>query len=109
MAQKSIAEIISIVKEYLLVLRKNNIHFEKAFIFGSYAKGVAIENSDIDIALIMETFDKDRFDTRLKLMKYSRKFSEVIEPHPFQISEFDDSNPFAREILKDGINIEIEK
>ncbi len=108
MAQKSITEIISIVKDYLSVLKKNNIRFEKVFLFGSYAKGLALENSDIDIALIMEDFEKDRFDTRLKLMKYSRNFSEVIEPHPFKFSEFDVSNPFAREIIKNGITIDLE-
>ncbi|KAF0153154.1 MAG: nucleotidyltransferase [Ignavibacteria bacterium] len=108
MAQKSVTEIISIVKDYLSILKKNNIRFEKAFLFGSHAKGLALENSDIDIALIMGNFDKDRFETRLKLMRYSRNFSEVIEPHPFIISEFNDSNPFAREIIKDGINIELE-
>lgn len=108
MAQKPVTEIISIVKDYLSILKKNNIRFEKVFLFGSYAKGLALENSDIDIALIMENFDNDRFDTRLKLMKYSRNFPEVIEPHPFKFSEFNASNPFAREIIKDGINIEIE-
>lgn len=105
MAQKSITEIITIAKEYLSLLRENNIHFEKAILFGSHVKGLAIEDSDIDIALIMKSFDNDRFDTRLKLMKYSRKFPEVIEPHPFSIAEFEDSNPFAHEILKDGIEI----
>ena len=36
-------------------------------------------------------------------MKYGRKFEEVIEPHPFFNSEFNKANPFASEILKNGI------
>ena len=35
-------------------------------------------------------------------MKFAREFEEVIEPHPFLSSEFDESDPFVSEILRTG-------
>ncbi len=37
--------------------------------------------------------------------KLSRKFDTRIEPHPFDETDFNSSNPFANEILKKGIKI----
>jgi len=36
-------------------------------------------------------------------MKYCRDFDEVIEPHPFWVKEFNKQNPFASEIMNEGI------
>jgi hypothetical protein len=37
-------------------------------------------------------------------MKISRRFDARIEPHPFEESDFD-TNPFAKEILNNGIRV----
>jgi uncharacterized protein len=82
---------------------KAGLPLEKVILFGSYSSNEQKDDSDIDLAVVLKEYSVDRFNTRLELMKYSREFEEVIEPHPFLFSEFDDSNPFISEILKHGI------
>lgn len=105
MAVKTDREIKKIVKEYTRLLIEAGLPVEKIILFGSYALKKADDNSDIDLAVILKELKEDRFTTRLKLMKFCRNFNEVIEPHPFLNSEFNDTNPFAYEILRNGIII----
>ena len=53
---------IRIVGEYINFLKQQKYEIKKAYIFGSYANGSYNEDSDIDIAVVMEKMD-DRFDT----------------------------------------------
>ena len=105
MAIKTDREIEKIIKEYARLLLNAGLKIDKIILFGSYALKKANENSDIDLAIVFKELMEDRFDTRLKLMKFSRKFNEVIEPHPFLTSEFNDTNPFAFEIMNNGIEV----
>jgi len=73
-----------------------------SFLFGSDAKGVESEWSDIDIAILTDEFIDDSFDFTFLLMKVAREIDADIEPHPFQVEEFNDENPIAAEILKTG-------
>ena len=91
--------------EYSLLLLKAGLPLEKAILFGSYSSESQKEYSDIDLAIVLKEYHKDRFNTRLRLMKYSRDFDDVIEVHPFLSSEFDKSNPFVKEIIESGIEI----
>ncbi|MBA7678127.1 hypothetical protein ES703_86398 [subsurface metagenome] len=95
---------IQTVNKYLDYLKKQKYKIKKAYIFGSYAKNDYNEDSDIDIAIVMENID-DHFDTQINLMKLRRKFDNRIEPHPFEVDEFNESHPFAFEILKTGIEV----
>jgi len=93
-----------IIQDYLAVLRKNNFPVVKAFIFGSHAKGTQNADSDIDLAVTLETV-ADRFEVGAQLAKLTRKVDIRIEPHPFHVNEFNMSHPFAREILRHGIEV----
>ncbi len=95
---------IQTVNRYLDYLKKQKYKIKKAYIFGSYSKNTYTEDSDIDIAIIMENID-DHFDTQIDLMKLRRNFDTRIEPHPFEVEDFNDSNPFACEIIKTGIEV----
>jgi predicted nucleotidyltransferase len=75
---------------------------EQAILFGSYAKGTNHDDSDIDI--IIHNVD-DIIDTQIDLMKLRRKVDLRIEPHPFMLVDFVNSNPVVNEILKYGIII----
>ena len=105
MAVRTIEDARRLAHEYYLMLLKAGLPVEKVILFGSYSRNEQKEFSDIDIAVVMKEYHKDRFDTRLELMKYAREFEEVIEPHPFLASEFDETEPFASEILHSGIGI----
>ncbi len=105
MAVKSNRQINKVIKEYTTLLLNAGFPIEKIILFGSYALRKAKTDSDIDLAIVLKKISEDKFSTRLKLMKYCRNFDEVIEPHPFLKSEFTETNPFASEILKNGITV----
>ena len=65
-------------------------------------------DSDIDIAVVivnMENF----FATQMQLMRIRRDVDLRIEPHPIGESDFTEMNPFAFEIQKSGIELQIER
>ncbi len=95
---------LRIVKEYINFLQKNQYNVQKAYVFGSYAKGNFDDDSDIDIAIILRNL-KNSFNMQVDLMKLRRKFDTRIEPHPFDEKGFDFSNPLVNEILKTGIKV----
>lgn len=93
-----------IVKKYVNYLKANKYNIKKAFVFGSYANGRFHEDSDIDLAIVLSNLSNS-FIMQIELMKLSRKFDTRIEPHPFDESDFNDANPFANEILTNGVQI----
>jgi predicted nucleotidyltransferase len=94
-----------VIEKYMAALADADIIIESAFLFGSYSKGNANEWSDIDIALVSGSFTGDRIRDRDKFRKHTRKFSSMIEVIPFSRDDFNEDNPFAREIIKTGIRI----
>ncbi len=96
--------VIEIVKKYISYLKENKFNIQQAYLFGSYVTGKYHDDSDIDLALIMNNLP-NRFITQVELMKIGRKFDTRIEPHPFEASDFNTMNPFANEILSRGIQI----
>ena len=97
-------ETLEIVKKYIDYLLNNNFYIERVYLFGSYAKGIVDKDSDIDIAVVFKDLP-DSFDMQVQLMKLRRKFDTRIEPHPFEESDFNLSNPLAIEILNTGVQI----
>lgn len=95
---------LKIIKEYINYLKANKFNVQKAFLFGSYVTGKYHEDSDIDLAIILDNLS-NRFVTQVELMKISRKFDTRIEPHPFEESDFNATNTFTNEILNKGIQI----
>lgn len=105
MAVRSIDDARRIARQYNTVLLNAGFPVEKLIIFGSFSRNEQKEFSDIDIAVILREYSKDRFETRLALMKYARDFDDIIEPHPFLAAEFDDTEPLAHEIMHTGIEV----
>ena len=96
-------EIRQIVHRFLREVVRSGIHLENAYIFGSYAKGVANPYSDIDVAVISSDLSDDRYHERLRLMEIAGAIDSRIEPAPFNFSTFTQDNPVAWEVLKTGI------
>ena len=61
---------IKIIKKYIKFLQENNYEVQKAYIFGSYAKGNYDDNSDIDLAIILKNL-KNGFNIQLLLKTQS--------------------------------------
>jgi len=97
---------LNLSKKYLEKLRDNGIKFTDAWLFGSYAKGLQKENSDIDLAIVLD--EKEiTFDKEVKLMIIRNGEETTIEPHPFTKEEFDTGNPFVNQIMKNGERIKM--
>jgi predicted nucleotidyltransferase len=97
--------IILTINLLLTELRENNIIIEKSILFGSYAKGTYNEFSDIDLALISDSFSGNRFLDKEKIRPFIVKINTDISPMPFRPEDFNSDNIFASEILKYGIAI----
>jgi len=57
------------------------------------------------IALVSEVFEGDRMADKDKIRKITLAVSSEIEVVPFPPNEFNEQNPFAREILQTGIKL----
>jgi len=97
---------INLSKKYLKKLMENDIKISDAWLFGSYAKGIQKENSDIDLAIVLDE-NEMTFDKEVKLMILRNGEETIIEPHPFTKEEFEVINPFVNQIIKNGERIKI--
>ena len=78
---------------------------KQVYLYGSYAKGIYDNDSDIDIAVVAEDFTGDLFEDTFSLMKVRRNVDYKIEPHPFTVEDFTVENPTAKEVMETGIRI----
>jgi predicted nucleotidyltransferase len=86
-------------------LVKEKIDVRHVYLYGSYVKGDYTPDSDIDVAIVGDDFSGDLVEDTLMLMKIRRKIDNRIEPRPFKTSEFNASNPLAREIMNTGVKV----
>lgn len=98
-------EILSIAGKYATAI-SNEYNPLKVILFGSCAKGTDSEHSDIDIAVVFQDYP-DNFDMQMNLMRLRRNIELRIEPHPFRLEDFNHDNPLASEVIKNGIEIDI--
>jgi uncharacterized protein len=96
---------LKISRNYLKRLRKSDIEFSEAWLFGSYAKGNQHENSDIDIAIVLKNNSIHTFETDVKLMIIRKGDETLIEPHAFTKEEFDYNVPIVNQIVRYGERI----
>jgi len=94
------------INDFISVVAQKNPNLVTAYLFGSYAKETQNEDSDIDLALIIDHLrDDEKFDVQLQFMLLASQFDTRIEPHPISIEDFNSNNPFASEIKRTGIEI----
>ena len=99
-------KIRKIAKAYIRKIEKNGIPVKEAYIFGSMIKEKNYYGSDIDICVISSFFGKDRQKERVRLMNLRQGISDLIEPHPYSVVDF--QNPFdilANEIKETGMKL----
>ena len=96
-------EAIKIAQRYISnLIGKYNI--DKAYLYGSFAKGTNHADSDIDLAIVIQSVS-DIIDIQIDLMQTRTDEDLIIEPHPFKKEDFDLNNPVVAEILNYGIEI----
>ena len=92
-------KVIERVKQYGDLVRQN-FRVKKIILYGSYAKGYAGENSDIDVAIVLSSIDEDFLISESKLFRLRRNIDARIEP--ILLEEENDKSGFLEEILKTG-------
>lgn len=70
-------EIADILEKYIAIV-KENYDVVAIILFGSYAKGIEHEDSDIDIAVVTDDIKTDKFDEEVKLTLLRRKIDSRI-------------------------------
>ena len=108
MARKA-DQVITLVKRYIAELEKNKIPIKKAIIFGSYARGKAKTESDIDVALVSEVFSGDRFEDRRKIIPLRREIDNRIEPIPLRPEDFENGGILVEEIRRTGVVVSLKR
>ena len=96
------AEVINKLIIYKTLLSKH-FDIDKIVLFGSYAKWNQSDDSDIDVAVIVNSIDKDYFSYAPLLWKLRREIDDRIEP--ILIEKNGDKSGFLQEVLKRGLVI----
>jgi predicted nucleotidyltransferase len=97
--------IYTIINDYIECLKKNDIKLWRLYLYGSIAQNRDSKYSDIDLAVFLDKDDIDGFEDDALLMKLTRGVDLRIEPHSFARTDFDESDPFIREIITTGERI----
>ena len=100
-SQENIDQIIKKLIDFI----STELKIKGVYLFGSYANGNPKEYSDIDLAIVSDDFEGDRFNDKKRLNKFIIKTSLDIEVHPFKTEDFTADNPFAMEIMRTGTRI----
>ena len=100
-------DVIILLREYIILLKASGIPVTKAFLYGSYARNEATENSDIDIMVISEIFDQHNDKIRAKAWIVAEKTDVRIEPYMIGLHKFlsDDVSPLLQIVKREGIEI----
>lgn len=93
------ATVIEHVKTYADLVRRN-FDVKSIMLFGSYARDAARDESDIDVAVIMDKLDGDWMTAASKLHKLARNIDINIEPVILLTSH--DESGFLEHVLKTG-------
>ncbi len=92
---------IDIAKKYKDLLSED-LPLKEVYLYGSYSKGDYTEDSDIDIAVVVDNLNDNYFEDTPLLWKIRRKISSLIEP---VLLVEDMNNPLYRNIIQTGILI----
>ncbi|HUM45925.1 MAG TPA: nucleotidyltransferase domain-containing protein [Chitinophagales bacterium] len=90
------------VKSYTEVLKKY-FDINAVFLYGSYASGKQREHSDIDVAVVVNSIDKDFFTYAPLLWRLRMDIDTRIEPLLFEKGK--DESGFLAGIEKEGLKI----
>ena len=92
---------IALAKRYKEMVAEK-LPLKALYLYGSYSKGNYREDSDIDIAVVVESLNDNYFEDTPLLWKLRRKISNLIEP----VLLIEDMNtPLYCDIARTGILI----
>ncbi len=92
------------VKDYVRILKEDELPINHVIVFGSYAKGTTHKWSDIDVCIISSKFN-DPFEALQYL--WLKKADDNIEPIGFSPKDFKEGSSLINEIKKFGIEVSV--
>ncbi len=95
---------VELIKQYVLLCNRRNIHFNKVILFGSVAAGTARPDSDVDVLLVSDQFTHDSIQNWRMLAPITAQLYN-IEPHPYPTDAYLRKDPFVNEVDRTGIEI----
>jgi len=99
--------VMNIINQYVSDV-KAELPINKVYLYGSYAKGTAQWDSDVDLCFFSDSFtSQDTMQVLGRLFELKRSYNEYVclEPNAFPTSELYNDNPFVKEILRTGQEI----
>lgn len=98
-------QVIESVKHFLTKISAE-VPVKKAILFGSYAKGTFNKDSDVDLAIFSDYFEKiSRVEGTTYLLIQAQEFDLDLEPFAFTEKEYDERLGIVDEILRTGIEV----
>ena len=94
------SEVIDKLLKYKVLVSKH-FDIDMIVLFGSYAKGNQKADSDIDVAVIVNSVESDYFTYAPLLWKLRREIDDRIEP--ILIEKNHDESGFLNEVLTYGL------
>ena len=97
---------ITIAKEYAAAVKAADfpMRINKSYLFGSYAKGTQREDSDIDVAFVVDNCRGNYYSDIVFPVSHLRlKIDDRLEPHI--IDPEDDFMDFLKEVQRTGIEL----
>lgn len=99
------SKVIESVKLFLTKI-SSEIPVKKAVLFGSFAKGTFDEDSDVDLAIFSDYFEKtSRVEGTTYLLIQAQEFDLDLEPVAFTEKEYEERLGIVEEILRTGIDV----
>jgi predicted nucleotidyltransferase len=109
MAQRAtLTTIEKTLKKYAQLLKDVGLNVERLLVYGSFAKGVPQEHSDIDICVVSPELGKDETSEMVRLNTLAHRVDPRIEVVPYSPADLAvEEDPLAHEIRKYGREIKI--
>jgi len=95
-------EALELVRRYKRVIAPRFDVEPKVMMFGSYSKGNANPDSDIDVAVIVPTYGDRKFEISKKLRRDVRDVSFLIEP---VLMAEDRQSPLYDDVMRTGVAV----
>ncbi|MBR0275743.1 MAG: nucleotidyltransferase domain-containing protein [Prevotella sp.] len=95
-------EALALVRRYKEIIRPRFANEPRVMMFGSYSKGYANPDSDIDVAVIIPTYGDRKLEISKLLWHDVDRVSFLIEP---VLMAEDRWSPLYDDVMRTGINV----
>ena len=95
-------EALALVRRYKEVISPRFAVVPKVMMFGSYSKGYATPDSDIDVAVIVPTYGDHKYEMSKGLWRDVDKVSFLIEP---VLMAEDRKSPLYDDVMRTGVPV----